>query len=130
MQDPSMSPLVVELARLQQELDRANASIDEKLDRLEDAGVGVVELTQQLEDARTEIIGLEDDLARMSRREDRRIRRLQRLKCQKCRTKIDMRGLDSTGDADERSVCSVIVYEQKTQRQPIPVPSSRHPQSP
>ena len=102
MHDPSISPLVVELARLQQELDRANASIDEKLDRLEDAGVGVVDLTKQLEDARNEIVGLEDELARLSRREERRIRRLQRLKCQKCRTKIDMRGLDSTSEADER----------------------------
>ena len=102
MQDPSVAPLVAELARLHQELDRANASIDDKLDRLEDAGVGVVDLMKQLEDARNDVVGLEDELARMSRREDRRIRRLQRLRCQKCRTQIDMRGLDSTGDADER----------------------------
>lgn len=102
MQDPSVAPLFAELARLHQELDRANASIDDKLDRLEDAGMGVVDLTKQLEDARTEVVGLEDELARMSRREDRRIRRLQRIRCQKCRTKIDMRGLDSTGDANER----------------------------
>ncbi len=99
-----MSPFLTELARLQQELDRANASIDDKLDRLEDAGFGVVELTKQLEDARDDIVTLEDEIARLSRREDRRVRRLQRLRCTKCRTKIDMRGLDSTGDADERSV--------------------------
>ena len=37
MNDPTMSPLLSELARLQQDLDKANASIDEKLDRLEDA---------------------------------------------------------------------------------------------
>lgn len=104
MQDPTVAPLVHELARLQQELDRANASIDEKLDRLEDAGFGAVDLTKQLEDARNEIVSLEDELARMSRREERRIRRLQRLRCTKCRTKIDMRGLDSTGDGDERWV--------------------------
>ncbi|KAI0694558.1 hypothetical protein C8T65DRAFT_666568 [Cerioporus squamosus] len=102
--DPSVAPLVVELARLQHELDRANASIDDKLDRLEDAGFGVVDLTKQLEDARNEIVSLEDELARMSRREERRIRRLQRLRCTKCRTKIDMRGLDNTGDGDESSV--------------------------
>ena len=102
MHDPSVAPLVVELARLQQELDRANASIDDKLDRLEDAGFGVVDITKQLEDARNEIVSLEDELARMSRREERRVRRLQRLRCTKCRTKIDMRGLDSTGVGDER----------------------------
>ena len=102
MHDPTMAPLVAELARLQQDLDRANASIDEKLDRLEDAGLGVVELTQQLEDARTELLTLENENARLSRREERRIRRLERLKCNRCRTKIDTRGLTSTGDADER----------------------------
>ena len=102
MHDPTVAPLVTELARLHQELDRANASIDEKLDRLEDAGFGVVELTEQLEDARANIVTLEDEIAKMSRREERRIRRLQRLRCTKCRTKIDMRGLQSTGDGDER----------------------------
>ncbi|KAI0366979.1 hypothetical protein BV20DRAFT_951123 [Pilatotrama ljubarskyi] len=104
MQDPSVSPLVAELARLQAELDRANASIDDKLDRLEDAGFGVVDLTKQLEDAREHIVLLEDELARMARREERRIHRLQRLRCTKCRTKIDMRGLQSTGDGDESSI--------------------------
>ncbi|KAI0352396.1 hypothetical protein OH77DRAFT_1498058 [Trametes cingulata] len=104
MQDPSVSPLVVELARLQAELDRANASIDDKLDRLEDAGFGVVDLTKQLDDAREHIVFLEDEIARMTRREERRIRRLQRIRCIKCRTKIDMRGLQSTGDGDESSI--------------------------
>lgn len=102
MQDPSMSPLVAELARLQQELDRANASIDDKLDRLEDAGFGVVDLTKQLEDARDHIAALEDEIARMARREERRVRRLERLRCTKCRTKIDTRSLQSMGEADER----------------------------
>nr|VWP02273.1 Lid2 complex component lid2 [Ganoderma boninense] len=120
MQDPSVAPLVVELARLHQELDRANASIDDKLDRLEDAGMGVVDLTKQLEDARTEVVGLEDDLARMSRREDRRIRRLQRLRCQKCRTKIDMRGLDSTGDADESSFLEASTMSMSLAEPPTP----------
>ncbi|KAH9940729.1 uncharacterized protein BXZ73DRAFT_42510 [Epithele typhae] len=104
MNDPTVAPLVSELARLHQELDRANASIDEKLDRLEDAGLGVVELTQQLQDAHSRIMDLEDDQGRLSRREERRIRRLQRLKCPKCRTKVDTKGLDSTGNADESSV--------------------------
>ncbi|KAI0664228.1 hypothetical protein C8Q70DRAFT_225129 [Cubamyces menziesii] len=104
MQDPSMSPLVAELARLQQELDRANASIDDKLDRLEDAGFGVVDLTKQLEDARDHITALEDEIARMARREERRVRRLERLRCTKCRTKIDTRGLQSMGEADESSI--------------------------
>ncbi|KAI1790299.1 hypothetical protein LXA43DRAFT_1149321, partial [Ganoderma leucocontextum] len=120
MQDPSVAPLVVELARLHQELDRANASIDDKLDRLEDAGIGVVDLTKQLEDARAEVVGLEDELARMSRREDRRIRRLQRVRCQKCRTKIDMRGLDSTGDADQSSILEASTMSMSLGEPPTP----------
>lgn len=95
-------PLISELARLQQELDRANASIDEKLDRLEDAGMGVVEYCRQLEDARAEVLALEDENGRLARREERRIRRLQRLRCAKCQTKVDTRALQSTGNGDER----------------------------
>lgn len=117
MQDPTVAPLVAELARLQQDLDKANASIDEKLDRLEDAGFGVVELTRQLEDARSELLALEDDNARMARREERRVRRLQRLRCTKCRTKVDTRGLTSTGDADERLVCIMVIF-----RTPLTMP--------
>ncbi|KAI0675751.1 hypothetical protein C8Q78DRAFT_964116 [Trametes maxima] len=104
MQDPSMSPLVAELARLQQELDRANASIDDKLDRLEDAGLGVVDLHQQLEDAHDHIDALENEVARMARKEERRTHRLQRLRCTKCRTKVDTLALLSHGDGDESSI--------------------------
>ncbi|KAI9064084.1 hypothetical protein FKP32DRAFT_1625808 [Trametes sanguinea] len=104
MQDPTVSPLIAELARLQQELDKANASIDDKLDRLEDAGFGAVDLLKQLEDAREHIVALEDEIARMCRREERRVRRLERLRCRKCRTKIDTRGLQSAAVGDESSI--------------------------
>jgi chromosome segregation ATPase len=87
--DPSISPLITEITRLQRELDRANESIDDKLDKLEDAGLGVVGLTKKLEDARSKISALEDEIARLSRREDRRTRRLQRARCQKCHTKVN-----------------------------------------
>ncbi|KAL6300868.1 hypothetical protein BKA93DRAFT_500905 [Sparassis latifolia] len=102
--DPTVSPLVQEIARLQQELDRANESIDDKLDRLEDAGMGVVGLTKQLEDARTKIVALEDEIARLSRKEDRRYHRLQRARCRKCRTKFHLHDLASPADGDESSM--------------------------
>ena len=123
MQDPTVAPLVAELARLQQDLDKANASIDEKLDRLEDAGFGVVELTRQLEDARSELLALEDDNARMARREERRVRRLQRLRCTKCRTKVDTSGLTSTGDADERLISIMLIFRTLLT---MPVPLQLH----
>jgi predicted nucleic acid-binding Zn-ribbon protein len=88
--DPTISPLITEISRLQRELDRANESIDDKLDKLEDAGLGVVGLTKKLEDARSKISALEDEIARLSRREERRIRRLQRARCQKCHTKVNL----------------------------------------
>ncbi|KAF8892193.1 hypothetical protein BD779DRAFT_1661469 [Infundibulicybe gibba] len=91
--DPSTSPLVAEISRLQRELDRANESIDDKLDKLEDAGLGVVGLTKKLEDARSKIRSLEDQISRLTRVEERRLRRLERARCQKCLAKVDLRGL-------------------------------------
>lgn len=102
--DPSLSPLVAEISRLQRELDRANESIDDKLDKLEDAGSGVVGLTRKLEDARAKIVALEDEIARLSRKEDRRMRRLERARCQKCHTRVDLRAVNQAVEADERSV--------------------------
>lgn len=101
MNDPTTAPLFAEIERLQQELDRANESIDEKLDRLEDAGLGVVNLTNQLEDAKGKVIVLENDIARLSRREERRLRRLDKLRCQKCRIKVDVTSATSN-IGDER----------------------------
>jgi predicted nucleic acid-binding Zn-ribbon protein len=100
--EPPMEPLIAEINRLQSELDRANDSIDDKLDKLEDAGLGVVGLTKKLEDARARIVILEDEIARLSRREDRRIRRLERARCQKCLTKVDLRGITASAVIDER----------------------------
>ena len=99
MNDPT-SPFSSEIARLRQELERANQSIDEKLEQIEDAGMDVISLTRQVEDGRTRIAALEDDVTRLSRKDDRRTRRLQKMRCGKCRTKIDTRSID----ADERYV--------------------------
>ncbi|KAJ6619906.1 hypothetical protein B0H10DRAFT_2024000 [Mycena sp. CBHHK59/15] len=101
--DTTVSPLLAEITRLQRELDRANESIDDKLDKLEDAGLGVVGLTKRLEDARAKIVALEEEIARLSRKEERRIHRLERARCQKCLTKVDLRSV-IRGDADESSL--------------------------
>ncbi|KAH8103946.1 hypothetical protein BXZ70DRAFT_923662 [Cristinia sonorae] len=109
MNDPSAAPLFAEIERLQHELDRANQSIDEKLDRLEDAGHGVVGLTKQLEDAKETMVILESDMARLSRREERRLRRLEKLRCQKCRIKVDLKGLTSS-IGDESSILEASMF--------------------
>jgi chromosome segregation ATPase len=99
--EASVTPLISEINRLQRELDRANESIDDKLDKLEDAGLGVVGLTKKLEDARAKIVTLEDEIARLTRKEERRQGRLNRVRCQKCNIKLDLRSLTS---ADERYI--------------------------
>lgn len=95
--DPT-TPFFSEIARLRRELERANQSIDEKLERIEEAGIDVISLTRQVEDGRAKIGALEDEIDRFSRKDDRRTRRLQKMRCRKCRTKIDARSID----ADER----------------------------
>ncbi|KAH7915256.1 hypothetical protein BJ138DRAFT_1055109 [Hygrophoropsis aurantiaca] len=102
--DPSVSPLLSEIARLQSELDRANESIDDKLDKLEDAGQGVVGLTRSLEDARMQISILENELSKLQRRDERRTRRLEKLRCRKCLVKIDTTSVTKMVDADESSL--------------------------
>ena len=60
--DISTAHLVEEIGRLQKELDLANESIDDKLDKLEEAGLGVVGLTKALEEARRRIMSLESQI--------------------------------------------------------------------
>ncbi|KAG2137784.1 hypothetical protein BD769DRAFT_1384914 [Suillus cothurnatus] len=99
-----LTPLLNEIARLQTELDHANDSIDQKLDELEDAGLGVVSLTRDLELARSKISQMENEMGRLQRREERRLHRLQRLRCQKCMVKVDTSTLQRFYDADESSL--------------------------
>ena len=99
MNDPT-SPFFSEVARLRQELERANQSIDEKLEQIEEAGMDVISLTRRVEDGRARIAALEDDVVRLTRKDDRRTRRLQKMRCGKCRLKVDTRSID----ADERCV--------------------------
>ncbi|KAL4266485.1 Pericentrin/AKAP-450 centrosomal targeting domain-containing protein [Pleurotus pulmonarius] len=97
---PDVAPFVSEISRLQKELDLANQSIDDKLDKLEDVGFDVVGLTKKLEDARSRITSLEDEIARLLRREERRNHRLERIRCKKCLLKVDFHAIQG---ADESS---------------------------
>jgi chromosome segregation ATPase len=100
--DPSVAPYIAEIQRLERELGRANESIDEKLDRLENVGFGNVELEVYLNDERARTAALEEDIARLDRREERRLRRLAKAKCPRCRQTVDLRSLNRLGDGDER----------------------------
>jgi phage shock protein A len=87
---------------LQRALDEANKSVDDKLDKLEEAGIDVVGLTKKLEDARAKIVLLEDEVARLARREDRHMRRLEKMRCPKCLTRVNVRAIQK--NLDERLV--------------------------
>ena len=100
--DQSMAPYIAEIQRLERELGRANESIDEKLDRLENAGFGNVELEMRLNDERAKTAALEEDIARLDRREERRLRRLAKARCPRCKQNVDLRSLNRVGDEDER----------------------------
>ncbi|KAF8586444.1 hypothetical protein K439DRAFT_1631700 [Ramaria rubella] len=86
----SASPLVAQIEYLQQELHLANDSIDEKVNRLEEAGMGIVGLTEKLEDAQARIPALEEEVRRLERKGERRVRRLARARCLKCRGRVNL----------------------------------------
>lgn len=102
MHDPTMSPLISEIERLQEELERANMVVDDQLGRLGDAGVDAITVAVQLEDAKSKIVMLEEEIGRITRTEERRKRRLEKLRCQKCLAKVDIRIMEQKLTADER----------------------------
>lgn len=102
--DPTVSPLLAEIARLQTRLDHANESIDQKLNQLEEAGLDVVGLTKSLQDTRELLATSEREVARLQRREQRRLRRLERLRCQKCLVNIDLGQLRKIIDVNESTM--------------------------
>ena len=56
------------------------------------------------QEERQRTASLEDDLARLSRRDERRMKRLERARCGKCKSKVELRGMSGPIDADERYV--------------------------
>ncbi|KAI6112992.1 hypothetical protein F5141DRAFT_1188202 [Pisolithus sp. B1] len=102
--DPTVSPLLTEIARLQTRLDHANESIDQKLNQLEEAGLDVVGLTKSLQDTCEQLATSEREVARLQRREQRRLRRLERLRCQKCLVNIDLGQLRKIIDVNESTM--------------------------
>ena len=82
--DPSsVAPYITEIQRLETELGCANESIDEKLDRLEHAVFGNVEIEMRLNDECAKTAALEEDIT-FDRREERRLRRLAKTRCPHC----------------------------------------------
>ncbi|KAF7798727.1 hypothetical protein EIP86_009952 [Pleurotus ostreatoroseus] len=106
MHDPTLTPLISEIERLNEELERAHMVVDDQLDRLGDAGVDAITVAVQLEDAKSKIVTLEEEIGRITRNEERRKRRLEKLHCQKCLVKVDTRVMEQKLMADESSILS------------------------
>ena len=102
MHDPTLTPLISEIERLNEELEHAHMVMDDQLDRLGDAGVDAITVAVQLEDAKSKIVMLEEEIGRITRNEERRKRRLEKLHCQKCLVKVDTRIMEQKLMADER----------------------------
>ncbi|KAF8511788.1 hypothetical protein BU17DRAFT_54376 [Hysterangium stoloniferum] len=101
---PNATPLVAQIQYLQQELCVANDNIDKKVNKLEEAGIGIVGLTEKLEDARSRIASLQEEIGRLVRREDRQSRRLEKVRCQECGVKVDLGKLTNNSNNDQSSV--------------------------
>ena len=69
---------------------------------LEEAGMGIVGLTEKLEDARTRTVTMELEVTRLVHREERRLRRLSRAKCLKCGGRVDLTKLLAVNGEEQR----------------------------
>ena len=84
-EDADASQLMAEVHKLQRQLDLANESIDDKLDKLEEAGLGVVGLTRTLEEARARINALEDEIKFLRSSEEKMRKSLNVKPCSNCK---------------------------------------------
>ena len=64
--DAPAGRLLYEIQHLQRELNIANQSVDDKLDKLEEAGLDMVGLTNALESARQRILSLEKEMCMLN----------------------------------------------------------------
>lgn len=98
------SPYVRQIAALERELAHANESVDDKIDKLEEVGHGVVVLNTKLGDALTRVGVLENEVGRLERKEERRTKRMKKVKCLKCGGGLDLSAVFRIGDEDQRCV--------------------------
>ncbi|GJJ11416.1 hypothetical protein Clacol_005649 [Clathrus columnatus] len=117
---PDAGPLLAQIQTLQEELHVANDNIDQKVNKLEEAGMGIISLTEKLEDARTRTTTLEDEVGRLVRRDERRTRRLERANCKECGVKIDVAGIMGVDDNEQSSD-----FSRSTQPNPVTPPSKK-----
>lgn len=84
---------------LERELAHANESVDDKIDKLEEYGHGVVSLTDKLADAEARISFLDGEVKRLERREERRAKRVKKgVSCGGCGAHVHLGGVLAAED--------------------------------
>jgi chromosome segregation ATPase len=101
---PQIHALEEQVGKLQEQLQRANDDIDDKLALLESSGSGSVSLARELGQARERAARLENDLERLLGTDglvETLKLRLAKTRCPKCSTSFDVNdALDITTDFD------------------------------
>ncbi|CAG7847478.1 SubName: Full=Uncharacterized protein {ECO:0000313/EMBL:CCA70757.1} [Serendipita indica DSM 11827] len=97
------SPYLHQISLLERELAHANECVDDKIDKLEEYGRGVTNLTEKLHDAENRIAFLQAEVQRLERREERRSRQASRgIACNGCGGTVELNSVLSFGD---QSLC-------------------------
>ncbi|KAG8774532.1 hypothetical protein FRC20_005346, partial [Serendipita sp. 405] len=98
-QHPEESPYLRQISMLERELAHANENVDDKIDKLEEYGRGVLGLTNKLVGAESRVEFLQGEVKRLERRENRRARRaLKGVACHNCGDTIELQSVLGLGD--------------------------------
>jgi chromosome segregation ATPase len=95
-----------QISLLERELAHANENVDDKIDKLEEYGRGVVSLTDKLADAETRITFLDGEVKRLERREERRAYKARKgVTCPGCGGTVELITVLGLGDQTYASHC-------------------------
>lgn len=100
------SDYLKQISLLERELAHANENVDDKIDKLEEYGRGVVSLTDKLADAETRINFLDSEVKRLERREERRAYKVRKgTTCGGCGGSVELITVLGLGDQTYDSQC-------------------------
>ncbi|KIM34091.1 hypothetical protein M408DRAFT_325604 [Serendipita vermifera MAFF 305830] len=101
-----------QISLLERELAHANENVDDKIDKLEEYGRGVVGLTDKLADAETRITFLDDEVKRLERREERRVRKARKgVTCGGCGGTVELMTVFGMGDQTSLDISHVTISD-------------------
>jgi len=100
-----------QISLLERELAHANENVDDKIDKLEEYGRGVVGLTDKLADAETRINFLDGEVKRLQRREERRMLKARKgTSCSVCGSGVELMTVLGSGDQTYGLMCMPQIF--------------------